>query len=95
MHSTVGIKSHLFQRSLDKALVTDFFGGVSSVELTTRKRVKSKQPRKYLETPKKPKQDVIDSIDYNDLQKVERYLKTPSVELLTVLCMMAGLVLLS
>ncbi|EGF83987.1 hypothetical protein BATDEDRAFT_3492, partial [Batrachochytrium dendrobatidis JAM81] len=33
MQSHVGIRSDLFSRPLDKALVTDFFGGVQSVEL--------------------------------------------------------------
>ena len=34
MHSHAGIRSDLFQRPLQKTLVTDFFGGVQNVEIT-------------------------------------------------------------
>lgn len=33
MHSTAGVRSDLFRRGLNETLLTDFFGGVSSVEL--------------------------------------------------------------
>jgi phosphatidylinositol glycan class K len=34
IHSTPGVRSDLFRRSLDKVLVTDFFGSVQNIELT-------------------------------------------------------------
>jgi glycosylphosphatidylinositol transamidase (GPIT) subunit GPI8 len=34
MHSTPGISSKLMKRKLSSILITDFFGGVTSVELT-------------------------------------------------------------
>jgi hypothetical protein len=34
MHSNAGVRSDLFQRPLDETLLTDFFGGVSQVELS-------------------------------------------------------------
>lgn len=33
MHSTAGVRSDLFRRSLNETLLTDFFAGVSNVEL--------------------------------------------------------------
>ncbi|KAH6559792.1 hypothetical protein BASA50_000095 [Batrachochytrium salamandrivorans] len=43
MQSHVGIRQDLFKRPLDKTLVTDFFGGVQSVELTERSLTLSKR----------------------------------------------------
>jgi hypothetical protein len=37
LHSTPGIRSDLFNRPLDKALVTDFFGAVQNIEITNSK----------------------------------------------------------
>ena len=34
IHSTAGVRSDLFQRPLNETLLTDFFGGVSEVELS-------------------------------------------------------------
>ena len=34
MHSNAGVRSDLFHRPLDETLVTEFFGGVSQVELS-------------------------------------------------------------
>jgi hypothetical protein len=33
-HSNAGVRSDLFKRPLDKVLMTDFFGGVSDVEIS-------------------------------------------------------------
>lgn len=35
IHSTPGVRTDLFHRSLDSVRITDFFGGVAQVELTT------------------------------------------------------------
>lgn len=35
IHSTPGVRSDLFKRPLNETLLTDFFGGVSDVELLT------------------------------------------------------------
>lgn len=34
MHSNAGVRSDLFRRPLDETLLTDFFGGVSKIELS-------------------------------------------------------------
>lgn len=34
IHSTPGVRTDLFHRSLDSVRITDFFGGVAQVELT-------------------------------------------------------------
>ena len=41
MRSTPGVRSDLFPRPLDKALLTDFFGGVSQAEVMTEEAVVS------------------------------------------------------
>lgn len=41
MRSTPGVRSDLFSRPLDKALLTDFFGGVSQVEVVGEEAIES------------------------------------------------------
>ena len=39
MKSSPGVRSDLFPRPLDKALLTDFFGGVSQAEVVAEERI--------------------------------------------------------
>ena len=41
MRSTPGVRSDLFPRPLDKALLTDFFGGVSQAEVVAEEALES------------------------------------------------------
>ncbi|KAI8910292.1 peptidase C13 family-domain-containing protein [Gorgonomyces haynaldii] len=57
IHSTPGIRQDLFRRPLEQTLVTDFFGGVSSVELTTQPhKIVAQKPQELKTEPIKSKQ---------------------------------------
>jgi len=56
MKSTPGVRADLFSRPLDKALLTDFFGGVSQAEVVAEDAIESHIRSSVAEkVPQKPK----------------------------------------
>ncbi|KAF9460580.1 hypothetical protein BDZ94DRAFT_1265659, partial [Collybia nuda] len=58
INSHAGVRSDLFKRPLENALITDFFGGVAQVEVTPPRQGSALPPSNSPTSPSQPDQKV-------------------------------------